>query len=225
MMTRSARQAFKSAMGREPGRVHPFTQPIAKKQELPAEALFHFWHPGRDGVEHCPEDFTVRLHEVSPELECVRPPARAPIRSICWLVWWKCPRITHRLSPGWLMILAWHTPSGSPLPLDNRVLANLYLQSAQVFGNGKAYFDSILKNMKSEKDQQQKDQQNYRHDRARDLYQSQQISSAGRGNRFALHHDGTILPSRGEQAWRNTLDLLPSDIKRQEKESAERRRG
>lgn len=209
-------------MGREPGKVNPFRIPVGQGREsLPAAALFHYWYPDREGVEHCPEEFNLRLREVSQELSCVRPPGRAPIRSRCWLVWWKCPRITHWLSPGWLLILAWHTPDGTPLPLDNRVFANLYLQSRQVFGSAKSYFDSIVADMKATTNRQQKDQLNYRHDRAHDLYNSQKISSAGRGNRFALHHDGTILPSRGEQNWRSEIDektLLPPEVVREQRE-------
>ncbi len=208
-------------MGRDPGKVGRYSVPVGpQRQQLPAAALFHYWYPGRDGVEHCPDDFTARLHEVSPEVECVRPPAGVPIRSKCWLVWWKCDRIKFWLSPGWMLILAWHKPDGTPLPLDNRVFANLYMQSRQLFGSGKEYFDHIVADMKAQYDSQQKDQENYRHDRAKDLYQSQQISSAGKGNRFALHHDGTILPSRGEQAWRSELDdsFLPGDVVRENKD-------
>lgn len=230
-------------MGRDPGRVNPFTIPVQKRAEGATEpldpgALYHFWHPDREGVEHAPADVTRRLldiggvdHEGRPVLSCCRPPAGAPIRCRGWNVFFRKPEITHRLSPGWMLILAWNDgaePHPRPLAIDNRMYANLHLQSlkggretlGRDFRNAEEYWTGIVQQLKHDKARDEEAQRNYRHDRAEDLRQTYKISTAGRGNRFALHHDGTILPSRGEQSWirERAKHALPSDVLRAEAE-------
>lgn len=178
-----------------------FSTPIATPKALPPEALYHYWYPGREGIEPCPTDFAVRLAEVHADLAIVKPPPQAPTPTRPWLVWYRKPAVTYWLSPGWLLLFAWQTRDGEPLPLDNRVFANLYRISAREFGSGVRYFDHIVAQMAAEKAAREKADTAYRHDRSDDYFEYTKIKSSGRGNKFALHHDGTILPGRGEANW------------------------
>lgn len=186
---------------RLPGRGQAMTAPVAKIAPLPAEAMYHFWYPGREGVERCPADFATELTAFHPDLTIVRPPMRAPTPTHPWLVWYRKPSVTYWLSPGWVLLFAWQLRDGTPLPLDNRIFANLYRISAMTFGNGVKYFDSIVATLKAEKAAREQADENYRHDRSADYFEYTKIKSSGKGNKFALHHDGTIVPGRGERNW------------------------
>lgn len=183
-----------------------FSIDAQKGGKLDVGALFHFWHPDREGVEACPPEFDRKLKLLHPDLACVRPPAgasRLGLRSRCWLVWWKCPRITHPISPGWMLLVAWHNEDDActPLPLDDRVLANIYMRDARIFGNGKQYFSRIVDEMQRDEAIKQKQQADYRGDRSDDYYEHTKIKNIGHGSKFALHHDGTIQPGRAERNW------------------------
>lgn len=206
---RTGREAFRSLVGRDPGRV-PFgtLQPKTPKP-LPPEALYHWWHPDRDGSEPCPKHFDVQLKEVHKDLAICRPPANAPTASRAWIVWYRVPRITHYLCPGWQLLFVWQAKNEdnpqnvqlTPLPLDARIFANLMRVSAKQFGNAVKYFESVVATMKADKQKQNDEQKQYRDDRRKDYWQSTKIKNIGRGNKFALHHDGSVVPSRGEANW------------------------
>jgi hypothetical protein len=241
----SARSAFRRALGRDPGRVNPFRMPVQHTMPQPLDpgALYHFWHPEREGVEWAPDVVQRRLLEIggrdaegAPILVCCRPPAGAPIRCRGWNVFFRKIEVTHHLSPGWMLILAWNDgdePHPKPLPIDSRMYANLYLQSlkggraslGRDFENAAEYFEGVVQQIQHDQASEDKRQENYRHDRAKDLFQSHRISTAGRGNRFALHHDGTILPSRGERNWliERARHQLPAHVLKAEREYREKR--
>lgn len=232
MSKRSTMQGFQRNFGRKPAKVHSFAQPVQQHQQaLDPGALYHYWYPRREGVEACPPEFAAKLLEVggmhpdgTPNLACVRPPAGAPIRCRCWLVFYHKPEVTHHLSPGWLLVTAWHNgaePTPQPLPLDNRLLANLTLQSLKggrdVFGrdfdNARQYFDRVVSQMRHDKEQYEKGRQAHQDDRAKDYWDATKIKNIGHGSKFALHHDGTVFPSRGEQNWLAERGrYLPADV-------------
>lgn len=226
---------FKKVMGRLPQRQGAFPVTPQRPAALDPGALFHYWHPEREGVEAAPPDFARRLAGVSGELRCVRPPAGAPIRSRCWLVWYRKPEVRHAMSPGWLLVLAWHAPDGSPLPLDNRVLANLHLQSLQggrdIFGrdfrSAAEYFSHIESVLAREQAAREKVHTDDLADRIKDYAQMRKIKNIGHGSKFALHHDGTLMPSRGEANWvrERQDDLLPADVMRQHREETRQVKG
>lgn len=204
MPTTTATAAFKRALGRNPQRI-PYgrmTVPPAEKP-LDAGALYHYWHPDRDGVEPCPKDFARELKNFHKDLAICRSPGQAPTQGHPWLMWYRKPSITHWLSPGWILLFAWQTPPPelAPLPLDNRVFANLYSISAMEFGSGVAYFDSVVKRMRDDKARVKAHDKSNTDAQRREYLQHRKISNIGRGNKFALHHDGGIVPSRGEQNW------------------------
>lgn len=204
-----------------------YTAPVRPKEaELSREGLDHYWHPDREGAEPCPEDFALLLREVSSDIAITRPPARAPLtRARAWLIWYRKPSITHPLSPGWMLLFDWRSPAGAPLPLDNRVLANLYMMSARVFESGRKYFEHCVEEMNRTKASRERTYQDDRKERQRDYFQSTKISNLGKGNKFALHHDGTLLPTRGHMAHylEQRKSVIPSEMVREEAEQRERR--
>ena len=72
-------------------------------------------------------------------------------------------------------------------------------------GEGKGYFERIVAEMERDKAIAVKDSKADASARRRELFRSRQITNIGRGNKFALHHDGTIVPSRGELDWQREL--------------------
>lgn len=242
---RSAVAGFNRAMGRLPQRVNPFGQAVnTHPKALDAGALYTFWHPDREGVESCPADFQAKLNEIGgfdergrEKLRCVKPPAGAPIRCHGWLVFVRKPEITHWLSPGWLLVLAWNNgvePTPKPLPLDNRILANLYLQSLkggrEVFGrdfdSAVQYFDHVVAVMHRDKQKQEAANAQYNKDRQRDHWDYTKIKNIGHGSKFALHHDGTVMPTRNEANWvRERQADLPSDVAARDRDEIKRAKG
>jgi hypothetical protein len=187
--------------------------------------LTQYWHPNRAGVEQAPAWFAERLAAISPDVAVVRPPDRAPVPS-AWLVWYRRPRVTHRLCPGWLLLFPWTAPDGTPLPLDNRVLANLYLRSSRAFGSAVGYWDHCARQMQAERESTERDYTRNRQDQQREFAKSHRITNLGAGNKFALHHDGTVVPSRAQAAWSKETRSrrLPSELLREEREARERAR-
>ena len=209
--------SFKRLMGRRPRRRRPFALPLIPKHEpLPRAALPHYWHPDRAGVEMCSDDFAEQLRDIYPDLRACRPPAGAPIRQRRWAVWVRKPAVTHALCPGWLLLFQWPPEPYRPIPLDNRVFANLYQISAKRFGNAQRYWEACERERQKLKDSKQKRFMGETMDRAKDHHKSLQISSAGKGNRFALHHDGTLLPGKGTRNWLKETERtrLPGEVLR-----------
>lgn len=198
------------AIGRRPTKVgvngEKFRVPIRTsaptEEESDPAALDHYWHPDRDGVESAPSAFQRELELISTDVRVVRPPANAPLlQPRAWLIWYRCGRVTHPLSPGWLMIRDWRDGKGQPLRLDDRVFSLLYAQSARVFGNAKKYWDHCLAEMNRDKAALNKLATNERKDVQSEFVDYMQIKNIGAGNKFAKHHDGTVIPSQGQRNW------------------------
>lgn len=217
-------KAFQRAMGRMPQRV-PFAKYIPPTPKpLPAEALYHYWYPEREGVEQAPERIRKQLRKIHPDLRAVRPPASAPTQSHCWLLWFRKPEVTHWLSPGWFLFFPWQERAEiydedkglktmlKPLSLDDpRLVANIYRFS--VFGEFKsaeAHFRNVVDRMKESKAARVKADDDRRHAIARDFFQYRKPKNIGHGSKFATHQDGTIVPSRGH------LDAIRQRGKRDE---------
>lgn len=218
------RSAFARQVGRAPARLAPdgtsFNYPVNRSPApLDVAAVMHYWHPDRPGIEEPPPDVAERLLELHEDLRLTRPPANAPVPQRCWIVWLKKPLIQHPLCPGWLLLMLWQSPStGQPLPLDNRLYANLYMASRGKWGSAKKYFDACIDQMKRDKATREKAYQQDRRDHQQDFQQHRKISTAGAGNKFAKHGDGTIIPSRGQLNWHQDTRKrwLPSEVARDE---------
>lgn len=189
--------------------------------ELPEAAIDHYWHPDRDGVERAPEDFQRDLRAVDryDKVRIVRPPAGAPTYyKRAWLLWYRKPEVTHELSPGWMMLRDWRDVRGEPLPLDQRVFSYLYSVSAEAFGGGRKYWAHCVAEMNRDKAAKEKVHRDGNRDRMEDYRQFMQIKSIGTGNKFALHHDGTSHPSRGQSNWlaERRSRMIPDELRKEE---------
>lgn len=228
-------RAFEQQMGRRPRRVPYASYVPATPPPMPAEAMMHFWHPDREGVEPAPGHVREELARIHTDLALCRPPANAPVASRAWAVWYRKPEITYWLSPGWMLFFVWQSRDDvdgktvlTPLPLDSRLYANIYRFSAlgqSEFSNAKGYFESVVQGMQREKAAQAKADEQYRHDHAHDFWQSTKIKNIGHGSKFAAHHDGSVVPSRGDIA--RMLDRgdrdMPGSVQRAERERKPKR--
>jgi hypothetical protein len=221
-----ADQLSRQYFGRPVGDVgQPISVPISDTlyRPLPQAALPHYWHPQREGVERPPDDFAEKLARIHVDLRVVRPPARAPVPVRCWLVWFPKPEITYNLCPGWHLKLAW-VYGTRPLPLDERLLAAIYHFDARRYSSAVEYFDRVIEERERTKAIERKDYDNNRRAEQREWRESTKIKNIGRGSKFALHHDGTIIPSRAEVGWNEERlrTTLPSKVLREQKDLRER---
>lgn len=203
--------------------------PINIPKVVPRESFETYWHPNRAGVELAPTDFLAKLQGMHPDLSCCRAPGNAPIANgPAWVLFYKRPRVTHHLCPGWLMLFSWRNDQGVPQPLDERVLAVLYASSALKFtGGSREYFTrAIDEKQRDAKLSRDRAFQNHRKAKQREFIKSTRISNAGSGSKFALHHDGTLAPGRGQLNWHleNRKRLLPSEMIKAETDGKEARR-
>lgn len=215
-----------------PGRTQPFNlRPKTKHDPLPQEALDHFWHPNRPGVEQAPADVRKMLAEIHPKLRCVRPPAGAPMHHGYhpWIVWFEYPETTHPLCPGWKLVLVWRNPDTmEPLPLDGRLYGNLYMIHPKMFRSAVAYFDTCVAQLAREDKARKEFSRNRSYDMTKELEDSRKIKNIGHGSKFAMHHDGTNIAGRGDIDWATATmyDRLPPEIRRRaEEQEGKRTRG
>lgn len=168
-----------------------------RPERVGPEVLPQWWHPQRFGVQFAPAQFRVDLRHVDPDLDCTWTPVDER-----WLVFQRDPTITHHLCAGWSLKLVCEDARGRYLPLDAWILANLCSRQLwRIDGAGRGYIDRVLAEVERARAITVKDSKNEAFARRRELIRSRRITNLGRGNKFALHHDGTIVPSRGEQNW------------------------
>jgi hypothetical protein len=228
MKTRAWGDGFRERTGRGLTRVNPHTVPLAPAEaEYDVGGIDHYWHPERDGVEQAPDDFQRDLALISPDVRAVRPPAGAPMYfKRAWLIFMRCERVTHYLSPGWLMLIDWRNQHGEPMPLDNRVFSYLYSISAMKFGTAKKYWDHCVAEKQREDAAKERAYTNERRDRQREYRQYTGIKNIGAGSKFARHHDGTSFPGKNALAMhlQNRRRTIPSEVAKDEAQQLEQRR-
>lgn len=206
-----------------------FREPIstATPAMLPDEAMDYYWHPDREGVEVPDEGFRRELALVSPDVQVVRPREGAPLYyKRAWLLWYRKPKVQHYLSPGWLFLRDWRTNDGEPMTLDARVFSYLYSVSARVFGSGKRYWEHCVREEQRDKAAREKVHTDGNHDRVEDYRQYMGIKNIGAGNKFALHHDGGGVPSKGHANWlkERRARMVPGEVLADEARQKEARR-
>ena len=183
------------------------------------EAEFVYWHPDRLGVELASPATLTKLLAIHPSLSACRPPAKAPVPRARWLIWARDPKATNSFCPGWYLVFVWEvTKTRLALPLEpfSHLEDCIYAVMATKIGGHQAYFKKMFAERQAAKEARESTYQDGRQAKQRDFLASRRISSAGRGNRFALHHDGTIVPSQGELAWfRETAAArMPSEVQK-----------
>jgi hypothetical protein len=166
-----------------------FGVPLAKGQSPPVEDSPSFWHPQRFGVKYASDTFRKRLQLIHPDLDATWHPLRER-----WLVWYRRPRISHHVSPGWLLLFIAETSTHEYVPLDERVLAAVYEQSGFKWGSGKKYWARVEEESRREKELADISRNQYVHDVGGDYYDHTkiQVSMCGHssGSKFVEHHAG-----------------------------------
>lgn len=174
-----------------------------KKPALPADQRVHYWHPQRFGARLAPERFRDDLHQIHPDLETVWSPVHER-----WIVWARSNLVRHPICAGWSLKFVWQTSNGGYLPLDARVFADIFSRDFRRYGGARSYFERFHSEFLRD-EQHRKDVTN---DESRwlrkDYNQYRKIKNIGRGNKFALHWDGSVVPSAGEVAWRQQQGRL-----------------
>ncbi len=214
---RTSKQTFRRLTGRNPGQVGAITVTPQKLSPLDIGGVPHYWHPERPGVEHAPAAFAKQLAAVHRDLCIVKPPTGAPLppQFHCWTLWVRQPRITQRLCPGWQLLLPW-SYYGRPLPLDERLFAAIaHFDRRHLGENAVQYFDRIIRERDRGRERAADSNRKDTVAEAREFFDFTKIKNIGRGNKFALHHDGSVLPSRGERNWtrENERRLLPKKVR------------
>jgi hypothetical protein len=166
-----------------------FSIPVAAPPEPPIEEALHFWHPNRFGVTHAPRDFRKKLKGIHGDLDATWHPVQHR-----WLVWYRRPRITHKLCPGWLLLFVVEDSEHRYVPLDDRALAAVYEQSGFKWGSGKKYWARIEEEAQRETQIQEKDHEQLVSDVAGDQWDHTKIQVSMRGpssgSKFVKHHAG-----------------------------------
>ena len=169
------------------------------------EVLPWYWHPDRDGAQPPPAAFAKQLAEIDPDIKVCFSPVHER-----YLIWVRNPRIgadpastAHWMCKGWQLLMLWEHPTTHEfLPLSELLFHNLVLIRATSHPSAVAYFNKIQDGIDKAKASLNASIDNDREAQQADWRQSMQISTAGKGNKFALHHDGTMVPGPAEQAWR-----------------------
>lgn len=195
----------------------PVTQPTTRPGP---EILPWYWHPHRDGAQPPPAEFDRQLKEIDPSLFVCFSPVHER-----WLIWMVSPSSVNSLCTGWKLLMLWETPSGAYLPLDELVFNNLYFIDRRRWQGAAKYYAHIEREAARALEARNATYEAERESRQAEFEQSFAISTAGRGNRAALHHSGTTVPSRGEQNWLHETRRwrLPSEMLTREREEKERR--
>jgi len=163
--------------------------PVATPPPPPIEEGLQFWHPNRFGVRFAPDGFRKKLKGVHGDLDVTWHPAVER-----WIVWYRRPRITHHLCPGWLLLFVVEDSEQRYVPLDDRTLAAVYEQSGFKWGSGKKYWARIEEQAQRDHDARDKT----RDDLIDDIGSAQwdhtkiQVSMCGpsSGSKFVRHHAG-----------------------------------
>ena len=201
------------------GRV-PYGVPLARVEVDPGpEVECVYWHPQRFGVEFAPDDIQDKLREIHPSLSACRPPARAPVPRRRWLIWsQEAVARTNPFSPGWYLVFVWQHPvTGGYLPLEpfEPIGYNLYRVMRTKNGGAAVYFDKMQAALRRSKQRREATYTADRQTRQREMLAHRRISNIGTGSKFALHHDGTIVPSRNEANWlrETALSRMPQAVR------------
>jgi len=197
----------------------PFVQPIASSPVDPGpESEFVYWYPGRFGAELAPPAIIQKVHAIHPTLSVCRPPAKAPVPRNRWLVWASDPKASNLFCPGWYLVFVWEvTSTHQPLALEPFAHLEdcIYAVMATTTGGVRAYFQQMRAARAAAKAAKEDDYQANRRDKQQDLLQSYRISNISPGSQFALHHDGSIVPSQGELNWLRERQerRMPADVR------------
>lgn len=161
-------------------RLPGFRAPVGPRAKLGPEFNTWYWNPYRVGAGEAPISFRQKLREIDPEnLIDVR---WNPVVEK-WGVFYKNPKIAHPICSGWVLLFL-----VEPRELDERVLARLYNSSAAKWGNGRQYFQAVVRELEREKELKDKARREEAIDLAMPFWEHSRISNIGKGNKFSKYH-------------------------------------
>lgn len=152
----------------------------------PIESIYWYWNPSRPGVQLGPEWFRSKLHELSDELEVTWDAYHER-----WLVFMRQPRVQHPIGMGWTLLCVVQDEEGSYMPIDERVLAHLYVRSRKKWGDGLKYFEAVQREIEKEKEAADKADLDENIQQATEAFTHSQISvgyGPSNGSKFSTYH-------------------------------------
>ena len=190
------------------------------------EPQFVYSHPNRLGVEKAPDRLLEQVRGIHPTLSVCRPPPSAPVPRNRWLVWAQEPHAQNMFCPGWYLVFVWEvTSTKAALPLEPfaHLEECIFAVMAQKVGGQQAYFAKMRDARAAAKAAREAQYHTDRRDRQADLLQARRIKNIGSGSKSPLHHDGTVVPSRGEANWaaETANSRIPGDVLRKKAEQRE----
>lgn len=167
-----------------------FRQQVNRPRTIPGpETNNWYWNPNRVGALEAPRWFRQQLKDVDPDnyIDVRWNPVKER-----WGVFYKKPSVQHKICSGWALLFMVQDADGEFQPLDERVLARLYSASAQQWGNGKRYFESVQAQIEREKESREKQYQADLIDSAMPAFEHAQIKVSGfgpsSGSKFSTYH-------------------------------------
>lgn len=161
----------------------PIKQTISKPKSVGPEHNIWWWNPARPVVQLAPEWFREKVKEIDGSLEVTWSPLAER-----WLVWIKAENFRTPICAGWRLLFVHHDENRQHLPLDERLLARLYLIDSTRNGGSKAYFDRIVSEYERDQVKQRKDRHQDAIDHAMPYWEHSQIKNIGKGSKFATYH-------------------------------------
>jgi hypothetical protein len=164
-------------------KVNPGSVQVGRVKKVGPEHNPFYWNPNRVGATEAPAWFRAKLKEVDPDaLIDVRwnPVAER------WGVFYRSWRVNHPICQGWVLLF-----QVKPRELDERVLARLYMASAQRWGDGRRYFDAIQREIEREQERKEKFLNQDAVDRAMPFWEHSRIRvgyGKSSGSKFSDYH-------------------------------------
>jgi hypothetical protein len=152
------------------------TRAKTTKNGMPIESIAWFWNPSRPGVKLGPEWFRTKLRELGDDLEVTWSDYHER-----WLVFMRKESVTHPIGMGWSLLMKVENDDGSYRPLDERVMARLYLASQKRWGSGLKYWEAVEAAEKRDKAEQAATDFDNTMQQAMESFHHSQISVAMRG--------------------------------------------
>lgn len=160
----------------------PVSQTISRPRKLDPEYNIWWWNPSRPIVKLAPEWFRAKVKEIDESLEVTWSPLAER-----WLVFARAEHFRTPVCAGWRLLFVHHDENKQYMPLDERLLARLFLIDSTRNGGSKAYFERIVSEYERSQAKGRKDRQQEAIDRAMPYYEYSQIKNIGKGSKFATY--------------------------------------
>lgn len=164
------------------GKSEQIAQTISKPRALPPEYNIWWWNPSRPIVQFAPEWFREKVKAIDESLEVTWSPLAQR-----WLVWARADHFRTPICAGWRLLFVHHDENRAHLPLDERLLARLYLIDSTRNGSSKAYFERIVAEFERDQEKSRKDRHQEAIDRAMPYWEHSQIKNIGKGSKFSTY--------------------------------------